>query len=104
MFLFVDLTSADPGVGLSPLGPISFIFMQCAANILPNNRLVRLLLELLHPLLEILDPPLSITCIIFPLSRLLELGRHCDTDSQENILTSDKLLLHLEINVRHINL
>ena len=53
-------------MGASPLSPIPFIFMQFAAKIACG---------LVHPLLEIVDPSLSITYIIFPLSRLLELER-----------------------------
>ena len=37
-----SFTVADPrgALGTAPLGPISFIFMQLLANILPSNRLV----------------------------------------------------------------
>ena len=40
-------------------GPISFIFMQCLANIWLNNRFLAKIQGLASPVWEILDPPLE---------------------------------------------
>ena len=43
----------------TPLGPISFIFMQFSAKILPNNRFASTSQGLATPMWEILNLPLK---------------------------------------------
>ena len=56
----VDGSLADLGGGTRDPGPISFIFMQFLGEIWSNNQLAPPPWGLVHPLWEILDPPLRI--------------------------------------------
>ena len=42
----------------APLGPVSFVFMQFSAQMLPNNEFLPQTQGLAPPIWEILDPPL----------------------------------------------
>ena len=79
---FADLAGGGGGLGMRALSlsPISCIFMQFSAKILPNNRFLVSIL-LVPSVWEILDPPLHVYNILY--KYLLSTIEHtCNLDGE----------------------